>query len=56
MRIDHPMSFWLLIAVIIITAALTVAFNMIHVFGLLADIVLLAVLRSLAIHEGRKSL
>jgi hypothetical protein len=50
------MSFWLLILIAVCTAALTVAFNVIHVIGLVIVIVLLACLRSLAHHEGRHRL
>lgn len=53
--IKHPMSFWMTVAVVVITAALTVAFNMIHVIGLAVDIVMLVGLRSLAIWEGRRN-
>lgn len=53
MRIRHPVSFVLTIVIGTATAGLTVAFNMIHIGGLVVVIGLLWLTRSIAHHEGR---
>jgi hypothetical protein len=51
--VTHGYSFVLTIVICVATAALTVAFNGIHVIGLVADIGLIWGLRALAHSEGR---
>jgi hypothetical protein len=53
MRIRHPISFFVLIVAIVITATLTVAFNVIHIMGLFVAIGALIGLREVAFREGR---
>lgn len=52
--IRHPWSFWLSIVLALVMASLTVAFNLIHVLGLLLGFALLALMRWVAIQEGKK--
>ena len=54
MRIRHPISFFLLIGAVTITATIAVTWNIIHIVGLAADIGLIAAIRFAAHHEGRK--
>lgn len=56
MRLKHPFSFFLMMLVIVITAALSVSWATIHIFALVVDIGLLIGLRSLCHWETHKSL
>lgn len=52
MNIRHPWSFFLLIAAIVLTAALTVTFSWFHIVGLVFDIAIMTAVRASAHREG----
>lgn len=53
MRIRHPISFVLLIIVLIATGSLSVVWSRGHMVALLATFGLIGLLRYIAHHEGR---
>lgn len=53
MNIRHPVSFILLLVVMVATAALSVAWSWSHLLVLLVTLGLMAFLRYIAHHEGR---
>jgi hypothetical protein len=54
--IRYPWSFYLMLFVIVVTATLTVAWNVVHVLSLVIDIGAITVLRSLSHWERGRSL
>lgn len=52
-RIVHPLSFYLTLVVITVTASLVMVWSIAHVVGLVMDLGLIIGLRELALWEGR---
>jgi hypothetical protein len=54
MRVKHPISFFMLIVAMVVTAALAMTWSPAHIVVLAGDLGLLAALRWVAHGEGRK--
>jgi hypothetical protein len=55
MRLRHPASFFLMIVLMVATAALSVAWSLAHMVALLFVLALMPLLRWTAHYEGRRS-
>lgn len=56
MRIRHPISFFLMIVVMVATSALSVAWSFSHIIALMVVLALVVALRFAAFEEGKHAL